>query len=645
MLQALVDYAASHGLVAEPGFAGRELRWLVEVAADGRCLGVVTLGEGKGGQAFPRCPDLSQPEMMSLPKVLGTERASHFLVETAGVVAGVRALDRDGQPKTDPKSQEESEGNARKHQSFVALMARASEQVPQLVPVAQMLADPTQLAMLRQELETHKAKPTDKLSFGLAGEVLVAGDSWHGWWRGFRRNAFGNEAKESGGDDLADTTQRQLRSLVDGQLVVPQATHLKITKLGVGSMATGASLVGFDKEAFGSFGLEQGENAAMDETSVAAYRASLDALLAQAPVVGQMKLAIWYDLEASQALAADPSLNPLGLLFEPNPEQDKAEALAQARNLYARVRQGGELARLGGQQYFALAMSGAAGRAMVRDWHQGSLADAAHAVATWFADLQMVRVNGDGLAKSPGLMAILMSVQRPKPRETALEDYLRPVRLLQLPLWRAALDPKRPIPYPLLAKLMESHRADVMSGRFRFHKAGDGDEGGMNLARLYCRMGLIRAYHCRRYRHLIPTSTTEGAPDMTEAAAESPTTPTLNPHHPSAAYHCGRLMYLLAQVQEAALGEVNAGLVQRYYGAASTTPALVLGRLTRLSQAHLAKLGRDKGGLAVHLEQNIALVWATLGQGLPKTLNLEEQSLFALGYYQQMAQRYTKADS
>lgn len=114
-------------------------------------------------------------------------------------------------------------------------------------------------------------------------------------------------------------------------------------------------------------------------------------------------------------------------------------------------------------------------------------------------------------------------------------------------------------------------------------------------------------------------------------------TPALDPNHPSKAYHCGRLMYLLANIQEAALGsDINAGVVQRYYGAASSTPALVLGRLTRLSQSHLSKISSDKPGLAIYLERQIAAVWNALGKDLPKTLTLEEQSLFALGYYQQL---------
>jgi CRISPR-associated protein Csd1 len=105
-------------------------------------------------------------------------------------------------------------------------------------------------------------------------------------------------------------------------------------------------------------------------------------------------------------------------------------------------------------------------------------------------------------------------------------------------------------------------------------------------------------------------------------------------------------MCLLAQIQEAAAdAEINAGVIQRYYGAASSTPALVLGRLTRLSQHHLAKLAKDSPGLAYWFNTQLAEVWKALGKTLPRTLSLEEQSLFALGYYQQLAASRVKKDN
>ena len=111
--------------------------------------------------------------------------------------------------------------------------------------------------------------------------------------------------------------------------------------------------------------------------------------------------------------------------------------------------------------------------------------------------------------------------------------------------------------------------------------------------------------------------------------------PVLTEKYPDPAYQCGRLMAVLAELQRAALGNVGAGVIQRYYAAASSTPALVIGRLIRNSQFHLNKL---EIGLAYWFETKIGEISNNLKNGIPATLTLESQSLFALGYYQQLAE-------
>lgn len=110
--------------------------------------------------------------------------------------------------------------------------------------------------------------------------------------------------------------------------------------------------------------------------------------------------------------------------------------------------------------------------------------------------------------------------------------------------------------------------------------------------------------------------------------------PYLNEEHSSPAYHCGRLMAVLAEIQQAALGNVGSGVIQRYYAAASATPSLVLGRLVRNSNYHLEKIGyrKKRDGL----KDLFTGIWCPLKDEVPKVLNLEDQSLFALGFYQQL---------
>ena len=113
--------------------------------------------------------------------------------------------------------------------------------------------------------------------------------------------------------------------------------------------------------------------------------------------------------------------------------------------------------------------------------------------------------------------------------------------------------------------------------------------------------------------------------------------PRLNRSNMHPAYQCGRLMAMLADLQHSALGNVGAGIVQRYYSAACTTPSLVLGRLTSLSQHHLSQLSKKYPGKARWYEDEVCEIWRRLGASIPRTHELEEQTLFALGYYHQIA--------
>jgi CRISPR-associated protein Csd1 len=111
-------------------------------------------------------------------------------------------------------------------------------------------------------------------------------------------------------------------------------------------------------------------------------------------------------------------------------------------------------------------------------------------------------------------------------------------------------------------------------------------------------------------------------------------TPMLNPNHDNPAYHCGRLLAVLENIQREAINP-NTTLVDRYYGTASTAPASVFGNLMRGVQSHLSKLRRsDAGGLGHYFERQLGEIMSQL-DGFPRTLGAEDQALFALGYYQQ----------
>src|SRR5690606_16979581 len=72
----------------------------------------------------------------------------------------------------------------------------------------------------------------------------------------------------------------------------------------------------------------------------------------------------------------------------------------------------------------------------------------------------------------------------------------------------------------------------------------------------------------------------------------------LNPDHPALAYQLGRLFAVLEKTQQDALPSINDTIKDRYFSAASSTPASVFPRIIRLNQHHLGKL--DRGAKSFH---------------------------------------------
>jgi CRISPR-associated protein Csd1 len=68
-------------------------------------------------------------------------------------------------------------------------------------------------------------------------------------------------------------------------------------------------------------------------------------------------------------------------------------------------------------------------------------------------------------------------------------------------------------------------------------------------------------------------------------------------------------------------------------------PGLVIGKLSQLSQYHLAKLER---GLAIYYEKILTEIYQNMGEyEIPTALTMTQQTEFALGYYQQKAEIYS----
>jgi CRISPR-associated protein Csd1 len=109
-----------------------------------------------------------------------------------------------------------------------------------------------------------------------------------------------------------------------------------------------------------------------------------------------------------------------------------------------------------------------------------------------------------------------------------------------------------------------------------------------------------------------------------------------NQNHP--AYLCGRVLALMDKIHNAAHGKSTASSpAGRYYGSASSTPALVFPRLCKLARIHLEKI--ENKGWAYNLDRDLTgLVSKFSAQASwPRTLSLEDQGRFAIGFYYERA--------
>jgi CRISPR-associated protein Csd1 len=117
----------------------------------------------------------------------------------------------------------------------------------------------------------------------------------------------------------------------------------------------------------------------------------------------------------------------------------------------------------------------------------------------------------------------------------------------------------------------------------------------------------------------------------------------LDPEYPSAAYQLGRLLAICENVQYRQRGgNANKTVVDRYFPALSTRPRYVFAQLMRLTELHLGQLQRQDD--ARYLRKKVEDVVGKLAPGdLPAHLSLEEQALFALGFYHQRQTNFSRA--
>jgi CRISPR-associated protein Csd1 len=95
---------------------------------------------------------------------------------------------------------------------------------------------------------------------------------------------------------------------------------------------------------------------------------------------------------------------------------------------------------------------------------------------------------------------------------------------------------------------------------------------------------------------------------------------------------------VLEKTQADAITGVSAGIRERYFGSASSTPASIFPRLLRMTQHHMGKLHE---GQRINRDKLIQQICASI-DAFPRHLALEDQGLFQIGYYHQRQDLFAK---
>jgi CRISPR-associated protein Csd1 len=348
------------------------------------------------------------------------------------------------------------------------------------------------------------------------------------------------------------------------------------------AQSSGASIVSFNDDAFTSYQKKQSFNAPVGERAAFKYTTALNRLLrkdsGRKVQIGDTTCVFWAD----QSTEAEDIFS-FGLDNTQFEDESRANEIG---NMLKRVSLGEAKPPDAGVGFHVLGLSPNASRLSIRFWISGTAGELIERVASHQQRLEIARGSKD--REIIPLWLILA--------QTARESKdIQP--LLGGALLRAVLTGDR-YPESLLAAIIRRIRADQEIK--------------------HPRAAAIKAILNHNYQKEIPIM--------------------LDTERTESSYHLGRLFASLERAQEDALPGLNATIKDRYFGAASATPASVFPRLIRLSQHHVGKL---EGGRKVVAEKRMQEIVGHI-DSFPSHLGLADQGLFAIGYYHQRQDFFTK---
>lgn len=585
MLKEIYDYGVKAKISSPVGFKQKNIKAYVLLNNSGEFIAIDAAPKEK-----QLCPDIGSMAQ-------GRDKCN-ILVEKAEIVLAF------------------NEKNQVKHNFFLSALEEGSEYDHLFSVCLRALRDKEIRKSIIEKLLEQKYKAADPIGFKVDNFPVEKSESYLDWWERFRRNVLTAD----------EAIKDKQRCFITGESCEPIKTVPKMSGLfAVGGHTSGDSLICFDKDAFKSYNLDQAENCPVSESAMTAVNFTLEKLIASAPIHAGTKFVHWY----KEPLPHDKNYDIITILDLPvivdESEDDdggdinayqEITALENAKHLIESIKKG-EYPRQLDNRYYILSLSGASGRVMIRNYIEGSYEALYKNFKAWFDDLDLIGAKYP--PKLAGIYSRLLKYQ--KNAGDIGKRMAQELAGLNSQIKFAIINNMQ-LPDSVAAKALSYIRSDL------FNTDEDKKSNSKSLDKLACR--ILKAWLIRKEIH------DKGIKKEDVSVKEK-----LNEQNTNNAYLAGRMMAVYAKIQEEALGDVGAGVIQRFYTSASTSPAFVIGRLSTLSQHHLSKLNK---GASIYYTNILADISSGVKGGFPKSLNLEQQSQFALGYYQQIADIYKKKE-
>jgi len=396
--------------------------------------------------------------------------------------------------------------------------------------------------------------------------------------------------------EKVETNAEEITCSISGETDGFERLHTSIKGVW-GAQSSGANIVSFNKDAFNSFGKEQGANAPVGKRAAFAYTTALNYLLSkessQRIQVGDASTVFWSEKHTDlEDTFAD--------LFDEPPKDNPAKQVDAIKALFKSPQTGVPSDEGGKTHFYVLGLAPNAARISVRFWQVGTVAEMSERIRQYFDDLEIVRHE----TLSPFL-----------PLQTNRKNSLALLNSLVLDG-----DPSR-IPPNLAGEFMRAILAGLPYPKTLLQAAVRRIRAEQEVT--YPRAALIKACLNRQARYL-PSQEKEIAVSLDENNIDT-------------AYRLGRLFAVLERIQEEANPGIRATIRNTYWGAASGTPGKVFPLLLNLATKHISKIRREKPGRATNLEKLVGGIIDALQPGLPfpTTLCLNDQGRFIVGFYHQ----------